>query len=138
MPRPMRPAAPAFPTKCETGSRLRITRADGMQPLLVSICPISAEAQFGGRSHALVFIEDVAAPAVPAIDKIRLAFALTASEARLALRIAIGEALRVAADAEGVTYETARTRLKSIFHKTGTTRQAQLAALLANITDAGS
>jgi DNA-binding CsgD family transcriptional regulator len=69
---------------------------------------------------------------VPAVDRIRLAFALTASEARLAS----GEPLRAAAEAEGITWETARTRLKAILHKTGTTRQAQLPLLLAH-TDTG-
>jgi DNA-binding CsgD family transcriptional regulator len=120
----------------EAGARLRVARADGRPPLLVSVCPVPTARNPGGRTHALVFIEDVAAPAVPAVDKIRLAFALTEAEARLAQRIAGGEPLRTAADAESITYETARTRLKSIFHKTGATRQAQLALLMANIADA--
>src|SRR5687768_15902549 len=54
-------------------------------------------------------------------------FGLTPSEARPGARIGTGEALREAA-AESISFETARTRLKDIFDKTGTSRQAELAA----------
>jgi hypothetical protein len=46
-------------------------------------------------------------------------------------RIGTGEALREAAAAESISFETARTRLKDIFDKTGTSRQAELAALVS-------
>jgi DNA-binding CsgD family transcriptional regulator len=58
-------------------------------------------------------------------------FGLTAAEARLALRLLAGESVRDAAHALGITYESARSRLKSIFQKTGTHRQGELIALLA-------
>lgn len=116
-------------------ARFKVTRAGGAHPLIVSVCPIPGDLPLGGRSHAIVTAEDVTAAAVPAPEKIRLAFGLTAAEARLAQQIAAGKPLREAAEAAGVTYETARSRLKSIFHKTHTTRQAQLAALLAGITE---
>ena len=61
---------------------------------------------------------------------------MTAAEARLAVRIGKGESLRAAADAEAVTYESARTRLKSIFTKTNSNRQAELALLVARINAA--
>lgn len=115
---------------------LAVTRADGAQPLIASVCPVPGEMQPVGRSYAILVIEEPVATAMPAAEKIRLAFGLTASEARLAQRIGSGETLRDAAAAENVTYETARTRLKAIFHKTRTTRQAQLALLLANIAEA--
>ena len=42
-------------------------------------------------------------------------------------------AMREAAGAEGISFETARTRLKAIFDKTGTGRQAELAALVGRV-----
>jgi DNA-binding CsgD family transcriptional regulator len=56
---------------------------------------------------------------------------LTGAEARLAARLVAGVSLRKAAATEGITYETARSRLKAIFRKTGTTRQAELVLLLS-------
>jgi DNA-binding CsgD family transcriptional regulator len=63
-------------------------------------------------------------------------FGLTPAEARLAERIGAGESLREVADAEGITFETARTRLKAVFAKTGTSRQTELALLTARISQA--
>ncbi|RUM97240.1 helix-turn-helix transcriptional regulator [Pseudaminobacter arsenicus] len=56
-------------------------------------------------------------------------FGLTPAEQRLTTRIAQGERLNDAASLEGITKETARTRLKAIFSKTGTGRQAELILL---------
>ena len=53
-------------------------------------------------------------------------FGLTQAEARLALHLVAGETLRSAAVKLSITYETARSRLKSIFDKTRTHRQAEL------------
>jgi DNA-binding CsgD family transcriptional regulator len=58
---------------------------------------------------------------------------LTPAEARIAIGIARGNALSVIAKAHGISVSTARTQLKSVFAKTGTHRQAQLAALIAGM-----
>ncbi|HVZ51474.1 MAG TPA: hypothetical protein VG986_05880 [Pseudolabrys sp.] len=63
--------------------------------------------------------------------QLKTAFGLTASEILLTLRLFGGETLREAARALGISYETARTKLKFIFQKTGTRRQAELILLLA-------
>lgn len=55
---------------------------------------------------------------------------LTTAEARLALRLMTGERLETAAELIGITRETARNQLKSIFAKTDTHRQAELALLI--------
>ena len=60
------------------------------------------------------------------IDLLRCHFGLTPAEARLALQLVAGDALRSAAAKLSITYETARTELKNIFNKTGTCRQAEL------------
>jgi DNA-binding CsgD family transcriptional regulator len=58
-------------------------------------------------------------------------YGLTASEARLTVRMLAGQSLREASRALNIQYETARTRLKFIFQKTGARRQAELVILLA-------
>ena len=64
------------------------------------------------------------------IDVLRSHFGLTPAEARLALHLVAGETLRSAEAKLSMTYETARTHLKSIFQKTGTCRQAELVVVL--------
>ena len=65
---------------------------------------------------------------------LRNTYGLTSAEAHLARRLLVGQSLRKAARALEITYETARSRLKSIFRKTGTHRQGELVALLAGAT----
>jgi DNA-binding CsgD family transcriptional regulator len=65
------------------------------------------------------------------IDLLRCHFGLTPAEARLALQLVAGETLRSAAAKLGISYETARTHLKTVFNKTGTCRQAELVIVLA-------
>ena len=64
------------------------------------------------------------------IDLLRCHFGLTPAEARLALQLVEGETLRAAAIKLSITYETARTRLKNIFSKTGTCGQAELVIVI--------
>jgi DNA-binding CsgD family transcriptional regulator len=64
------------------------------------------------------------------IDLLRCHFGLTPAEARLALHLVAGEALRPAAVKLSISYETARTHLKNIFGKTGTRRQAELVIVI--------
>ena len=60
-------------------------------------------------------------------------FGLTAAEARLASALSMGHSLESAAHFLGLSVETVRTYLKSIFHKVGVSRQAELARLLASL-----
>jgi DNA-binding CsgD family transcriptional regulator len=65
-----------------------------------------------------------------AIELLRCHFGLTPAEARVALHLVAGETLRSAEARLSMTYETARTHLKSIFQKTGTCRQAELVVVI--------
>ncbi|TIP55730.1 helix-turn-helix transcriptional regulator, partial [Mesorhizobium sp.] len=62
-------------------------------------------------------------------------FRLTASEARLARKICTGHGVEAAADELGVSYETGRNQLKSVFAKTQTHRQSELVALLTRLSN---
>jgi DNA-binding CsgD family transcriptional regulator len=57
-------------------------------------------------------------------------FGLTAAETAFALEIVKGHGRRAAAEQLGISVSTARSHLSSIFHKTGTHRQAELVRLL--------
>jgi DNA-binding CsgD family transcriptional regulator len=64
------------------------------------------------------------------IDLLQHHFGLAPAEARLAVHLVAGETLRSAAVKLSISYETARTCLKSIFDKTGTCRQAELVIVI--------
>jgi DNA-binding CsgD family transcriptional regulator len=64
-------------------------------------------------------------------DDLRSNYGLTPSEIRLTLRLAAGLTLREVAGALGISYQTARTKLKFVFRKTGVRRQTQLILLVA-------
>ena len=64
------------------------------------------------------------------IDLLQRHFGLTQAEARVALHLVAGETLRSAEVKLSITYETARTHLKNIFNKTGTSRQAELLVVI--------
>ena len=55
---------------------------------------------------------------------------ITRAEARLASMLADGMSMEEAAEALLVSIQTVRSQLKSVFAKTGVTRQAELVALL--------
>ena len=64
------------------------------------------------------------------IDLLQSHFSLARAEATLAFHLVAGETLRSAAVKLSISYETARTCLKSIFDKTGTCRQAELVIVI--------
>ena len=63
-------------------------------------------------------------------DLVRRLFGLTESESRLASAIASGDSIDGAAESMGVTVSTARTYLKQVFAKTGTSRQGDLVRMV--------
>ena len=62
--------------------------------------------------------------------QLRAAFGLSKAEARLALYLTAGASLASMAEAFDVKLTTIRSQLQQVFSKTGTSRQAELVALL--------
>lgn len=67
------------------------------------------------------------------LSSLTTAFGLTRAEIIFCGRLMQGDSVADAAEHTGVTVETARTRLKSIFQKTGLSRQGQLMLLLSRL-----
>ncbi len=70
---------------------------------------------------------------LPEASGLRLAFGLTRREADVAFLLAGGLSMPAIAQRLEIRLDTARTYLKDAFQKTGTNRQAELAALLARL-----
>ncbi len=113
-----------------------ILRRDIEHPLAISALPVAGSARdIFGLARVILEVDDLAAARAGGSEPmLRELFGLTSAEARLAARIGRGETLREAADADGVTLETMRTRLKTIFSKTGSNRQLELALLVNRLT----
>ncbi len=84
-------------------------------------------------AHAMVVVLDTACTTLPDERQLAAIFGLSCGEARIALRLAAGDSLETAAHVCGISYETARKRIKAAFDKTATHRQAELVALLIRI-----
>lgn len=109
---------------------LRIERAT--EPVcFVTIAPLFAVRlrSWAGRPCALIRIDEPNRD--PATRALEQAFGLSVAEARLVNVLCAGGTLAEAADKLGISPNTAKTQLASVFSKTGTSRQSELVALVA-------
>ena len=88
---------------------------------------------FSGAAGLLVATQ-LSAPRAPSADLLNGLFDLTPAEARVTRAIVEGQNIEGLATELGISRETVRTQLKSVFAKTGTKRQAELVALLRGPT----
>jgi DNA-binding CsgD family transcriptional regulator len=107
---------------------------NGSAWLLAEIVPMTSFAHdlFNGGDLLLHFTGFGAAE-IPDERLLSQAFRLTTAEARLAASLADGDGIEAARTGLAIGRETARTQLRAIFAKTGTRRQAELAALLSRL-----
>ncbi len=115
---------------------LAMNRGVDSRPLLLIGMPLkpvgSPDLENGCSRFAcgVVFVSDPDETDKPSADALRHAFGLTDREAQAAIAVARGHGLKAAADAMGVALTTARSQLQQAFAKTGTSHQAELAALV--------
>ena len=83
--------------------------------------------------HAILVISDTDLTQSAGMTTLREAFELTAAKSRLAWALASGKDLESFAAERGLSKQTLRNQLKSVFMKTGTHRQAQLVMMLSNL-----
>ncbi|MBN8996901.1 MAG: hypothetical protein J0H94_16890 [Rhizobiales bacterium] len=127
-------AAAGAPTLERATPPIRLPRTDGRPPLVAQVVPITGKGQdLLLLARAVLIVVDPLTARSEVTRTLQTAFGLTPAEARLASRIGAGETLRDAAGAEAISLETARSRLKVVFGKTRTHRQAELALLLAGL-----
>jgi DNA-binding CsgD family transcriptional regulator len=82
---------------------------------------------------AVALITDPEKQTPASTDVLIQAYKLTRKEATLAAKLFEGKSLEQASRELAITYETARTHLRRIFGKTGTSRQAELILLIARL-----
>ena len=114
--------------RSSAGGTLSITRPSGAHPLSLAVVPLNIELEtLGDRGRiAAIFVTDPDSPLDSDEQYLRELYALTAGEARLTSLLLEGKSVEQAATEMGITVNTARTRLKRIYSKTGVRRQPEL------------
>lgn len=112
------------------GGNYLLAEASNFDEPALALCVVPIRDGAGdARTNAMVLLRPIERDCNVEIEARRL-FGLTRKEAKFASAIASGLSLLEAATSDGVTLATARSHLKSIFRKTGLSRQSQVAALL--------
>jgi DNA-binding CsgD family transcriptional regulator len=117
------------------GGEMRLARAKGHW--LLSICPLTvAAAGMTGEGHcrAWVWVSDADAPSKDIAQRLESLFGLTAAEQRVATAFAGRSSPAQIAEQQGVSLNTVRTQVRSIFDKLGVGRQVEAAQLLAEVS----
>lgn len=114
---------------------MSVTRPSGRAQIGIVIrsIPFAEYSESRQRPATAVYLRDPdSSPAQPSQEVVRRVFGLTRMEANLAILLAEGNTLDEAAEKLNVRRNTARTHLRSIFGKTGVTRQTMLVRMLLN------
>lgn len=118
----------------QTTRGIALTRLSGQRNLGLVIQAMPAAARPGAIATPTVaiFLRDPEANADVEGDLVRELFDLTPAEAAVARRLAAGLSLEDAASSLDISRNTARAHLRSIFSKSGITRQTELVRLMLN------
>lgn len=111
---------------------LAISRPSGKQSFALMVAPLlSSPGRTVLRDAAVaIFVADPEAGRIHDPEVLGAMYSLTHSEAELVRLLAEGMSLEEAAERRGVSVNTARSHLKHVFAKTGTSRQGELVRLV--------
>jgi DNA-binding CsgD family transcriptional regulator len=111
---------------------IRVEQISGL-PCFITIAPLSAVrlSSWAGKPCALVRIDEPVRNV--SAEKLVEALGLSSAEARLVSALCEGGNLAEAAEKIGVSLNTVKSQLASVFSKTNTTRQSELLALVVSL-----
>jgi DNA-binding CsgD family transcriptional regulator/PAS domain-containing protein len=115
-----------------TARALRVPRPSGRQEFGLVIRPVRVSQFDEGQSSPCIaiFISDPEQQESASQQLLGELFELTPAEANLAIKLARGLSLAQLSEEQNISQHTARAQLKSVFAKTGVTRQAELVRLV--------
>lgn len=119
------------------GGTMVIGRGGLRRPLVATVAPLTRHSAFFSSDNqpaAVVILSDPDSHAIPDEPTLRDLLGRTPAEAWLVRLLSQGLTLDEAADRLGLRVATVRTRIKTIFEKTGTRRQAELVRLVLTAT----
>jgi DNA-binding CsgD family transcriptional regulator len=124
-------------THGRTGGDMRLSAPAGLRADVLTVTPagpVSTLYSLAPVALALVVFQEPR-DAAPSGARLQALFGLTNAEAALAQGLADGKRLTEIAAARRVSIETVRTQLRSLFRKTGATRQPDLVRILLAARD---
>ena len=107
---------------------------DEVPAAVAQLIPVCGDARdvFGGEK-LLLTIMPITPTDGPTVELLQELYDLTPAEARLARGLTAGRSIAEIAEATGVSRDTVKFHLKSVFLKTGTSRQSTLVRLLSGV-----
>ena len=117
---------------CTTSHAMRLPRKSGRPPMLLSISALPRNHEFetaAGQSVAIGFLFDTALSSLPLPRMLVELYGLSPAESRLVTELGRGWTIAEMARHHGVSTETVKCQLKSVFFKTGTHRQSDVVRL---------
>ena len=116
----------------ESGCTFSIERGSDLPPLHLLVSPLHAHRENYGRNLpiSIVYIFETVKNSQRIEDVIRTLYNLSPKEARIAAKLVLNPELKDAAQAMGITYNTARTHLKRIYAKTNVNRLSALVHMI--------
>ena len=115
------------------GKALRVDRPSGLAPYVLRLSALPGHNEFGRDGtmpRAIVFLNDSAESPRIEPELLMELYRLSPAEARLAVTLSEGDELAEAAQRHGISLNTAKSQLQSIYAKTGTDNRARLTKLL--------
>ena len=114
----------------QSGGIVVAQRPSRQMPYSLMVVPMRSRRAETEATTAAVFLFDPMAQTTTAIELFVSSYGLTRSEAELAHSLALGNSLDEIATKRGVSRNTVKSQLHSIFSKTETSRQSELVSLL--------
>jgi DNA-binding CsgD family transcriptional regulator len=109
-----------------------VPASDEEPPLIVHLTPVRRAAHdIFGQAHWIAVVTPVAASGSPDVDVLQGLFDLTAAEARVTRQLLEGSTVSSIAADNAVSSNTIRSQIRSVFAKTGVSRQTDLMTLLS-------
>lgn len=111
---------------------IRVERPSGALDFSLMVKPVPAAHWLEGKAipAVAIFVADPAGEVDAVAETLAILFGLTPTEATVSLLLANGLSLDEAAEDMGVARNTVRAHLRSIFSKTGVSKQTQLVRLV--------
>jgi DNA-binding CsgD family transcriptional regulator len=112
-----------------------IKGADGKSSSVAHLLPVRGSAHdLFSRINSILVIMPLPGPGAPPVKVLQALFDLTPSEARIASALADGRSIDAISVDFGIARETVRSHLRSIFAKSGVSKQSSLVRLLLGVT----
>lgn len=121
------------------GGAMAMSRPSGRPHVILRVMPIMPRSgpRPPGLPAALLLLDDPVAPIATHPRELRAIYGFSRREAALAIQLSAGVSLRQAAAAAGMSYNTARNHVQSLFAKAGARNQIQLVNSLRALNSLG-